>query len=120
MADACEGIIDVDLCEQWFSVHEGRPPCLLIQHCSRIKALVLVVSLVLSYFHRATVLFTSLIKCASLNSVLNVVLSIILCHYVGIPGLSSQDTGYAGRKRLGTAVIAGRNDGLTLYFRHSW
>ena len=44
-------------------------------------------------FILATVLFTSLIKCVSLKSVLNVVSYIIICHCDGVPGRSSQDTG---------------------------
>ena len=46
-----------------------------------------------TYSIRGTVL--SSIKCVSLNSSLNVVSFIILCHYDGVPGRSFQDTGGA-------------------------
>ena len=54
---------------------------------------------------RATVLFTSLIKCVSLNSVLNVVSSVILCRCDGVPGRSVQDTGVRAEKKVGNRRV---------------
>ena len=69
-----------------------------------LKGLLEVVSLIpVSYSTsiRATVLFTSLSKRVSLNSILNVVSSVIICHYDGVPGRSSQDTEGMPEKKVG-------------------
>ena len=96
------------LCKQGFSRNVLHGKKCFARLCMRMNSVSPYSKLLpISYFTsiQATVMFTSLIKHVSQNSMLDVVSSVILCHYDGVSGLSSEDTGYVGRKRLGTSAV---------------